>query len=361
MHSPVTIGRPGDHDERRRSIGRGAAKSVHCGRRGLGGYHHSMGNTLPGKEIRVMLDVEHLAGYGTGQQVQCIGSVAGEGHDIVRTGADEARHVVASRVVHVRCVSDACPQATTAVERMARPTASNAGLCSPRNRDSRDAPNRPESAERAYRHRPPAAAATPWIGSTGRARHTSMLGTRARVRACRHRSVRAVSSPGAPHRGGGLPASKPGLSAGARDTGKPNRAMLWRRRAQTGTTRVARLGGPDQATRQQKDPPRTRQSLLILAAFRPWGGSQDGRRTGGRRPSLREAGETRAWPDRRRSGCPVSSPTEDSPSGLGRTIGNRVGRDPSGVQIPYPPPTNPGPRRSWPWTSERRPPVQSQF
>ena len=27
--------------------------------------------------------------------------------------------------------------------------------------------------------------------------------------------------------------------------------------------------------RQEKDPPRTRQSPLILAAFRPWGGSQD--------------------------------------------------------------------------------------
>ena len=37
-----------------------------------------------------------------------------------------------------------------------------------------------------------------------------------------------------------------------------------------------------------EDPPRTRQSLLILAAFRPWGGSQDGRRTGGRPPTLRE-------------------------------------------------------------------------
>ena len=40
----------------------------------------------------------------------------------------------------------------------------------------------------------------------------------------------------------------------------------------------------------------------------------------------------------RRSPLPVSSSAEDSPSGLGRTIGNRVGRDPSGVQIPYPPP-----------------------
>src|SRR5450631_887102 len=36
-----------------------------------------------------------------------------------------------------------------------------------------------------------------------------------------------------------------------------------------------------------RDPPRTRQSLLILAAFRPWGGSQGERHTGGRPPTLR--------------------------------------------------------------------------
>src|SRR5882757_1621490 len=34
---------------------------------------------------------------------------------------------------------------------------------------------------------------------------------------------------------------------------------------------------------------------------------------------------------------PVSLPTEDSPSGLGRTLGKRVGGNPSRVQISYPP------------------------
>ena len=38
------------------------------------------------------------------------------------------------------------------------------------------------------------------------------------------------------------------------------------------------------------------------------------------------------------AGPPVASPTEDSHSGLVRTIGNRVGIKPSGVQIPHPPP-----------------------
>lgn len=34
----------------------------------------------------------------------------------------------------------------------------------------------------------------------------------------------------------------------------------------------------------------------------------------------------------------VVSPTEDSPSGLWRSLGMRVGSNPSGVQIPHPPP-----------------------
>src|SRR5581483_8284534 len=34
---------------------------------------------------------------------------------------------------------------------------------------------------------------------------------------------------------------------------------------------------------------------------------------------------------------PVSLPAEDSPSGLGRTLGKRVGGNPSRVQISYPP------------------------
>src|SRR5215469_17012868 len=36
--------------------------------------------------------------------------------------------------------------------------------------------------------------------------------------------------------------------------------------------------------------------------------------------------------------APVSCPAEDSPSGLGRTLGKRVGGNPSGVRISYPPP-----------------------
>src|SRR3954452_14576531 len=40
---------------------------------------------------------------------------------------------------------------------------------------------------------------------------------------------------------------------------------------------------------------------------------------------------------------PVPSPAEDSPSGLWRSLGKRVGLTPSGVRIPYPPPLRPDP------------------
>lgn len=41
-------------------------------------------------------------------------------------------------------------------------------------------------------------------------------------------------------------------------------------------------------------------------------------------------------------GSPVSSTTEDSPSGRGRTLGKRVKGNLSGVQIPHPPPAQKG-------------------
>ena len=173
----------------------------------------------------------------------------------------------------------------------------------------------------------------------------------------------AVSSPGAPHRGGGLPASKPGLDAGTRDSTQPNRGATPERSVDTSRRlrdlvdhrRAGTSPRSNNALCPQhiRDPPRTRQSLLILAAFRPWGGSQDGRRTGGRRASLRQprpgSRTTPRQPQLRRPAAralaahshrPVSCLAEDSPSGLGRTIGNRVGLTPSGVQIPYPPPGN---------------------
>ena len=79
-----------------------------------------------------------------------------------------------------------------------------------------------------------------------------------------------------------------------------------------------------------KGTPRTRQSPLTLAAFRPWGSSQDGRRAG-------SVGECSA-PAGGRGHPAMLAELEDSPSGLWRTLGKRVGFTPSGVRIPHPPP-----------------------
>ena len=73
--------------------------------------------------------------------------------------------------------------------------------------------------------------------------------------------------------------------------------------------------------------------LLALLSARP--SCEHSRRCSTADTSPVHAGEDRFLLD---NGHLVSSPTEDSPSGLGRTIGNRVGVDsPSRVQIPYPP------------------------
>ena len=60
---------------------------------------------------------------------------------------------------------------------------------------------------------------------------------------------------------------------------------------------------------------------------------------------MRAAARSESGPDPRRGarfrrqGHPaVASPAEDSPSGLWRSLGKRVGLTPSGVRIPYPPP-----------------------
>lgn len=87
-----------------------------------------------------------------------------------------------------------------------------------------------------------------------------------------------------------------------------------------------------EATRlDRKDPPCTRQSLLTLATFRSWGI----RRINATRRATDSVAETGAISKSRM--IPLSYSAEDSPSGLWRTPGTRVGLTPSGVQIPYPP------------------------
>src|SRR4029079_847101 len=71
-----------------------------------------------------------------------------------------------------------------------------------------------------------------------------------------------------------------------------------------------------------------RQSPLTLAAFRPWGSSQDGRRAGSgpecsTRGAAGRSGATLVVPSISPVRLPL--PAEDSPSGLWRSPGTRVG------------------------------------
>ncbi len=153
-----------------------------------------------------------------------------------------------------------------------------------------------------------------------------------------------------------MPASKPGLSAGARDGGQRNRVS---RELSAAAGAVLHGGKGPPAHPPEPAYPCCLPALGRFAGWAPHGGST-AESTGGlgcppsgalRRTtrtgthhSTHSADSVRRSLEGRqgRSARAVSSPAEDSPSGLGRTIGNRVGRDPSGVQIPYPPPVNLG-------------------
>src|SRR4051812_25062453 len=65
-------------------------------------------------------------------------------------------------------------------------------------------------------------------------------GIRRGSRACRGRSAVARSSPGAPHRGGGLPTSEPGLGAGTRDLPPTVRAVVRSLNSRGSRFRIAR-------------------------------------------------------------------------------------------------------------------------
>jgi hypothetical protein len=63
--------------------------------------------------------------------------------------------------------------------------------------------------------------------------------------------------------------------------------------------------------------PRTRQSLLTLAAFRPWGGSQDGRHAGSTAQSKGYPSPAHGRPDEAPSTCRFGSQV-GCPARLGR-------------------------------------------
>ena len=114
------------------------------------------------------------------------------------------------------------------------------------------------------------------------------------------------------------------------------------------------------AARAREDPSHTRQSLLTLATFRSWGirwmtphegpserlpdpapGCEPSRpalRDRSHRPGLAPGMDGPIYSFLVARGCRRVERLEDSPSGLWRTLGKRVGCKPSGVRIPHPPP-----------------------
>ena len=112
--------------------------------------------------------------------------------------------------------------------------------------------------------------------------------------------------------------------------------------------------------RARQDPSRTHQSLLTLATFRSWGirwmtphegpserlpdpapgcePSRPSSRDRSHRPGLAPGMGVPIYSFLVARGCRRVERLEDSPSGLWRTLGKRVGCKPSGVRIPHPPP-----------------------
>ena len=139
-----------------------------------------------------------------------------------------------------------------------------------------------------------------------------------------------------------------------------SRRTAGRRRARRPATRADRPA----AAGRREDPSRTRQSLLTLATFRSWGihwmtphegpserlpdpapGCEPSRpalRDRSHRPGLAPGMDGPIYSFLVARGCRRVERLEDSPSGLWRTLGKRVGCKPSGVRIPHPPPLNPG-------------------
>ena len=131
------------------------------------------------------------------------------------------------------------------------------------------------------------------------------------------------------------------------------------RAVRPGTSRWARQAALC-AARAREDPSHTRQSLLTLATFRSWGihwmtphegpserlpdpapgcePSQPAPRDRSHRPGLAPGMGVPIYSFLVARGCRRVERLEDSPSGLWRTLGKRVGCKPSGVRIPHPPP-----------------------
>ena len=124
---------------------------------------------------------------------------------------------------------------------------------------------------------------------------------------------------------------------------RPHRARPHPRpaRARGARRRLSQICG--RGTLDVKSPPRTRQSSLTLAAVKPWGSWVRCRHAGDLDQRYAMTAVVRAGPAgsgrvRTHRSQQVRFRAEDSPRGLWRSLGKRVGFTPSRVRIPHPPP-----------------------
>ncbi len=213
---------------------------VHGGREGGGGHDAAVRDVLPGQEVGVVLDVEveDLARgpsvterQAAGQQVQGIGGVAGEDHGIVRPAAHEVPHDVAGVLVDggadLRCVAGAAVHARVVRQDFVQVGRDHgqgrgggavvevgvAGVAAGDQRGLDFGPG--DGGQRAARE---------GVEFGGSGKNGSCHGTSLEQDPTSWESALAGSvpdrpgrHPGHPTANGGLPASKPGFSAGTRD------------------------------------------------------------------------------------------------------------------------------------------------
>ena len=102
QHLAGDVGRPGDGDQGRRARGELGPQGDEGRPLRRTGQDAAVAPALPGQQVGVVLDVEYddvpcpaRARDAAGEQVQRVGGVAGEDHDVVAAGADERRRPVA--------------------------------------------------------------------------------------------------------------------------------------------------------------------------------------------------------------------------------------------------------------------------
>ncbi len=240
---PGDVGGASDGQQADAAAGEFVAQPVHGGREGGGGHDAAVRDILPGQEVGVVFDVEveDLARgppvaqrQAAGQQVQGIGGVAREDHGIAGPAAHEVPHDVPSVLVDggadLRCVAGATVHACVVRQDFVqvgrdhgqgrgRGAVVEVGVARVAAGDQRGLDLGPgDGCQRAGRE------GKPCMEFRGNGENGSCHGTSLEQDPTPWESALAGSvpdrpgrHPGHPTATGGLPASKPGFSAGTRD------------------------------------------------------------------------------------------------------------------------------------------------